>query len=293
MLYEKYNVRGKVRKDRGGKIQLHINLGMDSNFEKGKEVVVLYSDDFKKLEEQNQNQNNDQTVISELKNKIQELDSKNNKLKEELNNINLPELEENIKQLKEENNKLEKEIKEIDQEKLKKKIKELKTENKTLKEENTNLKKEINKPNPTNFETITELKSENNLLKQRNNDLTTQNTELKQNLDKINHIQLEKTITQLETENKNLKEKVEEIPHIIELEEQNKIEIRYISSQLDDERKKILALMVGIIDTYNRGTISRVRNTIPPSLQTAMDIKYLTGEKKLILDGEITDKAED
>ena len=41
-----------------------------------------------------------------------------------------------------------------------------------------------------------------------------------------------------------LKEKIEDIPRIIELEEQNKIEIRYISSQVDDERKKILALMV-------------------------------------------------
>lgn len=65
MLYEKSRVSQYERKDRPGKVKTQINLGLNSEFEKDKEVVVLCLDDFEDMEEQIQN-SGDESRISEL-----------------------------------------------------------------------------------------------------------------------------------------------------------------------------------------------------------------------------------
>ena len=87
MLYEKSRVSQYERKDRPGKVKTQINLGLNSEFEKDKEVVVLYLDDFEDMEEQIQNPTGDTSRISELETKIQSLDSENTSLKAEIENI--------------------------------------------------------------------------------------------------------------------------------------------------------------------------------------------------------------
>ena len=109
MLYEKSRVSKYERKDRPGKVKTQINLGLNSEFEKDKEVVVLYLNDFEDMEEQIQTPKGDMSRISELEAKIQSLDSENNRLKAELENINLTQLKENINQLTQENKKLKEE----------------------------------------------------------------------------------------------------------------------------------------------------------------------------------------
>ena len=250
MLYEKSRVSQYERKDRPGKVKTQINLGLNSEFEKDKEVVVLYLDDFEDMEEQIQTPTGDEGRISELEAKIESLDSENTSLKAELENINLTQLEENIKELTQ--------------------------ENKKLKEEANNTELE---------ETISKLNTENESLKKKITELTTKNNGLTDKINEINPSQLKETISALQAENEILKEnnkKLDDIPHIIDLQEQHKYELNKLNSQLLNEKDHVNRLMVGIIDMFNRGAINRFRNTIPDSLKEAMDEKLITGEQKLV-----------
>ena len=65
MLYEKSRVSQYERKDGSGKVKTQINLGLNSESEKYNEVVVLYLNDFKEIEEQIQN-SGDESRISEV-----------------------------------------------------------------------------------------------------------------------------------------------------------------------------------------------------------------------------------
>ena len=164
MLYEKSRVSKYERKDRPGKVKTQINLGLNSEFEKDKEVVVLYLNDFEDMEEQIQNPKGDTSRISELETQIQSLDSENTHLKAELENINLTQLEENIKELTQENQK--------------------------LKEEANNTQDE---------EEITKLNTENETLKEKIEELTTRNNGLTDKINEINPTQLKETISALQS----------------------------------------------------------------------------------------------
>lgn len=53
MLYEKSRVSKYERKDRPGKVKTQINLGLNSEFKKDNEVVVIYLDNFEDMEKKN------------------------------------------------------------------------------------------------------------------------------------------------------------------------------------------------------------------------------------------------
>ena len=265
MLYEKSRVSKYARKDRPGKVKTQINLGLNSEFEKDKEVVVLYLEDFEDIEEQIQNPTGDQTQITELETKIQNLDTENTTLKEEIKSI--PELEKTITELTQENLKLQEEAKDTSNLELEEKITQLNTSNESLEKEKD------------------ELTTKNNELNTEKETLKEKITELEKTITEINPVQLKETISALKAENEILKEnnkRLDEIPYIVDLQEQHRYEINKLNSKLIDEKDHVNRLMVGIIDMFNRGALNRFRNTIPDSLKEAMDEKLITGEKKLV-----------
>lgn len=87
--------------------------------------------------------------------------------------------------------------------------------------------------------------------------------------------ELKKQLDDLEKENKKLRGKLEDVPDVVELQENHRREINKLNVQIREKDGLINSLIIAYFELFKRGFFARLLNTTPESYETIKRIKEL------------------